>query len=96
MTKKIVVILSIVFLCFTLSAQIQGNDAAEADQIKKIPAWKSLGPGGGYVCDLAVYGKNPDIMYARTFYGLFFKTTNGGKTWVQKSRINEGTTDAQQ
>ena len=90
MTKKILVILSIVFFCFTLSGQIQKNEAPGADQIKKIPAWKSLGPGGGYVCDLAVYGKNPDIIYARTFYGLFFKSTNGGKTWVQKSKINEG------
>src|SRR5262249_25490028 len=43
--------------------------------------WRSLGPDGGLVQTLAIDPSNPTTIYAGTWSGGVFKTTNGGASW---------------
>ena len=49
--------------------------------------WVSHGPEGGTVTALAVDSASPSTVYAGTFGGGVFKTTNGGGSW---SAVNSG------
>src|SRR2546426_5794977 len=43
--------------------------------------WVSHGPEGGTVTALAVDSASPSTVYAGTFGGGVFKTTDGGESW---------------
>src|SRR3954469_11309365 len=43
--------------------------------------WQPAGPDGGSVGALAVDPTDPDTVYASTFLGSVFKTTDGGESW---------------
>ena len=52
--------------------------------------WTSNGPEAGYVFALALDPQTPAIIYAGTYSGGVFKSTNGGASW---SAINDGLTN---
>jgi hypothetical protein len=49
--------------------------------------WTSNGPEGGMVYALAIDPTTPSTVYAGTYYGGVFKSTNGGGAW---SAVNTG------
>ncbi|MEI6205239.1 MAG: FG-GAP-like repeat-containing protein [Desulfuromonadales bacterium] len=51
--------------------------------------WQSIGPFGGTVYTIAIDRSNPQTLYAGTWGGGVFKSTNGGSSW---SAINSGLT----
>ena len=51
--------------------------------------WKSIGPFSGDVCALVIDPTNSQTVYAGTWGGGVFKTTNGGASW---SAANNGLT----
>jgi photosystem II stability/assembly factor-like uncharacterized protein len=52
--------------------------------------WVSIGPEGGSVPALAINPQTPEILYAETYGGGVFKSTNGGTNW---SAIDTGLTN---
>jgi photosystem II stability/assembly factor-like uncharacterized protein/surface antigen len=52
--------------------------------------WVSIGPEGGPVEVLAIDPQTPSILYAGTFGGGIFKSTNGGTNWTA---VNTGLTN---
>ena len=52
--------------------------------------WTSIGPEGGTIHALAVDPSTPTTIYAVTFGGGTFKSTDGGGAW---SAVNTGLTD---
>jgi hypothetical protein len=50
-------------------------------------AWTSIGPEGGWIYALAVDPNTPTTLYAGTYGGGVFKSTDGGATW---SAVNTG------
>jgi hypothetical protein len=46
-----------------------------------INAWTSIGPEGGAVNALAIDPVTPTTLYAGTYYGGVFKSTDGGDSW---------------
>jgi photosystem II stability/assembly factor-like uncharacterized protein len=65
---------------------ITSNLAAPAMQ-SGTDQWMSLGPFGGLINALAIDPTNPNTIYAGTFSGGVFKTTNGGSSW---NAVNSG------
>ena len=55
-----------------------------------INVWTSHGPEGGQICALAIDPATPTTLYAGTYGGGVFKSTNGGGNW---SAVNTGLTD---
>jgi photosystem II stability/assembly factor-like uncharacterized protein len=53
-------------------------------------AWTSIGPEGGWIYALAVDPTTPTTLYAGTYGGGVFKSTDGGATW---SAVNTGLTN---
>ena len=53
-------------------------------------AWTSIGPEGGWIYALAVDPNTPTTLYAGTYGGGMFKSTDGGATW---SPVNNGLTN---
>jgi hypothetical protein len=53
-------------------------------------AWTSIGPEGGWIYALAVDPNTPTTLYAGTYGGGMFKSTDGGATW---SPVNTGLTN---
>ena len=51
--------------------------------------WTSIGPEGGQISSLAIDPTNPSTLYAGTWGGGVFKSTNGGAAW---SAVNTGLT----
>src|SRR5438105_2640862 len=56
-----------------------------------VNTWTSLGPDGGGVNILAVDPQNPDRIYATTFAGLLFASTDGAVSWRAMSPLPAGT-----
>jgi len=52
--------------------------------------WTSIGPEGGNVSALAIDPATPATLYAGTWGGGVFKSTNGGESW---SAVNTGLTN---
>ena len=52
--------------------------------------WTSIGPEGGNVSALAIDPATPATLYAGTWGGGVFKSTNGGANW---SAVNTGLTN---
>src|SRR5689334_17161264 len=46
-----------------------------------INQWTSNGPYGGIIETLAIDPTTPSTIYAGTYRGGLFKSTNGGETW---------------
>ncbi|HSP06546.1 MAG TPA: hypothetical protein VLR94_05175, partial [Acidobacteriota bacterium] len=46
-----------------------------------VPTWKSIGPFGGYVVDIAVHPLNPSVVYAISYRGGVFKSVDAGESW---------------
>ena len=55
-----------------------------------INVWTSHGPEGGYIGALAIDPATPTTLYAGTYRGGVFKSTNGGGNW---SAVNTGLTN---
>ena len=53
-------------------------------------AWSSIGPEGGWIYALAIDPTTPSTLYAGTYGGGVFKSTNGGASW---SAANSGLTN---
>ena len=51
--------------------------------------WTNIGPEGGYINALAIDPATPTTLYAGTWFGGAFKSTNGGTNW---SAVNTGLT----
>lgn len=49
--------------------------------------WTSNGPEGGWIYALATDPTNPNTVYAGSYGGSVFKSTNGGATWTT---VNSG------
>ncbi len=47
------------------------------------PAW--IGPDGGLIASIAFYPPDPSIVYAGSWGGGVYQSTNGGATWTWKS-----------
>ncbi|WP_347244981.1 hypothetical protein, partial [Thermogutta sp.] len=43
--------------------------------------WRSIGPEGGSIYALAIDPATPGTLYAGTYGGGVFKSTNGGASW---------------
>src|SRR2546428_12495377 len=52
--------------------------------------WTSNGPEGGLIMDLAVNPSEPATLYAATFGGGIYRSTNAGDAW---KRVNNGVSD---
>lgn len=50
--------------------------------IAGIDVWTTSGPEGGMIYALATDPTNPNIVYAGSYGGSLFKSTNGGATWT--------------
>jgi hypothetical protein len=61
---------------FLLAAALCRSDAAAAGKI-----WIGHGPEGGLILSLAIDPQSPQTMYAGTWAGGVFKSTNGGTNW---------------
>lgn len=66
------------------------DNEIKADQIK-IPAWKAVGPKGGYIKAIAFNPKNNKEIYAimYSYPGLVYYTQNSGKKWKRIAEIND-------
>jgi photosystem II stability/assembly factor-like uncharacterized protein len=73
--------LSMLF-CLMLFLAVQR--AYAADEV-----WIQRGPGGGIIQTLAIDPASPQVLYAGTYDGGAYKSTNAGDTWVP---INSGLT----
>src|SRR5438309_6849213 len=52
-----------------------------------VNSWTSIGPDGGWIFALAIDPVTPATLYAGTYRGGVFKSTNGGESW---SAVNTG------
>jgi len=52
--------------------------------------WTSIGPEGGWIYAMAINPTTPTTLYAGTYGGGVFKSTDGGATW---SAVNTGLTN---
>ena len=57
--------------------------------VARTDGWASNGPEGGRIEVLAIDPQTPSTLYAGTYYGGAFKSTDGGQNW---SAINTGLT----
>src|SRR5437899_2516260 len=57
-----------------------------------INSWTSIGPDGGFIMALAIDPVTPATLYAGTYRGGVFKSTNGGESWIA---ANTGLPDCQ-
>ena len=82
--------LSLLFLCFFLSAQKKTDTIARSapvDSLKNISfaglKFRSIGPAitGGRVIDIAVNPKNTSEYFVASGHGSLWKTTNNGVTF---------------
>src|SRR5437016_8787981 len=55
-----------------------------------INSWTSIGPDGGFIMALAIDPVTPATLYAGTYRGGVFKSTDGGESW---SAVNTGLPD---
>ncbi|MFN8008736.1 MAG: IPT/TIG domain-containing protein, partial [Terriglobia bacterium] len=55
-------------------------------ELPAIDPWVSHGPPGGKILSLAIDPQTPAILYAGTFGGGVFKSTNEGRSWTLASR----------
>ena len=64
--------------------------ASQAGTVSAGPnVWTSNGPEGGMIHALAIDPATPSTLYAGTYGGGVFKSTNGGAAW---SAVNTGLT----
>lgn len=66
-------------LSFAVVLLLQAPAWAELDK------WSTHGPFGGEVEALVIDPSNPDVVYAGTWLGGVFKSTDGGRTWSHAS-----------
>jgi hypothetical protein len=52
--------------------------------------WTSIGPEGGWIYAMAINPNTPTTLYAGTYGGGVFKSTDGGASW---SAVNSGLTN---
>lgn len=59
----------------------------EAEPVETGP-WTELGPQGGNVMGLVRNPKSPSELYAATYAGLIYRSTNNGASWARRTAIN--------
>jgi photosystem II stability/assembly factor-like uncharacterized protein len=77
----------ILMVKFGLLATIIANTAHAG-----VNVWTPLGPEGGEVWSIAINPMNPAIMYASTYFGRVYKSTNSGASWFSSSTSITGWT----
>src|SRR3989442_732771 len=71
--RRVLVLLAIWGISWTL----QETSFAETN------VWTNIGPEGGTINILAVDPQNPRTVYAGSWFGGIYKSTNAGSSWVK-------------
>jgi hypothetical protein len=73
----------VVFLIVSLASLFAVDILRPRSACAGINEWTSIGPDGGPVGALAIDPMSPSTVYAGTFNGVVFKSTDGGGSWIQ-------------
>lgn len=51
--------------------------------------WQKVGPEGGGISHFITHQNHPEVIYASSSVGTYFKSNNGGDSWVALPYIND-------
>jgi photosystem II stability/assembly factor-like uncharacterized protein len=88
MKKAGLFLIGAVFLCLC-GHRLLGTSPPPSSSSERASAWTLIGPQGGDIRGLARNPKTPSELYAVSYWGQVFRTSNNGSSWTRTAVIND-------
>ena len=88
MKKTLLFVIGAIFICLC-GLRLLGTSAQTGPSPERASAWTLIGPQGGDIPGLARNPKSPNELYAVSYWGRVFRSSNNGSSWMRTAIIND-------
>jgi len=88
MKKTALFVSGAIFVCLC-GLRLLGTSAPQGTSPEQAGAWTQIGPQGGNIPGLARNPKSPNELYAVSYSGRVFRSSNNGSNWTRTAIIND-------
>ena len=88
MKKTALFVIGAVFVCLC-GLRLLGTSPQPGPSPERASAWTLIGPQGGDIPGMARNPKSPNELYAVSYWGRVFRSSNNGSSWTRTAIIND-------
>jgi hypothetical protein len=88
MKKTVLFVSGAIFVCLC-GIRLLGTSPHPGPSPERASAWTLIGPQGGDIPGLARNPKSPNELYAVSYWGRVFRSSNNGSSWTRTAIIND-------